>query len=401
MPAKRAFLMIMDSFGIGEEPDAPAFGDFNVNTLRSCTASSKLNCPNLAKLGLFQVDGVKDADYNRKDRVGGVSKEDRSKAPAGSVARMRELSAGKDTIIGHWELAGLVSPKPMPTFPNGFPQEFLDAFSERVGRKCFVNKPYSGTEVIRDFGMQHLMTGDLIVYTSADSVFQIAANKAVVPLEELYRDCEIAREMLRGDLAVGRVIARPFVGDSPENFKRTSERRDYALSPFAPTMIDKIHAAGMDTIGVGKIGDIFNGQGLSESTHTSGNADGCALTSRIQARTDWKGLCFVNLVDFDMLYGHRRDIDGYANAISEYDQWLTGFMKNMKDDDVLMISADHGCDPAYDKTTDHTREYVPLLMYGKPIDAMIKEGRLEKNNGTRQGFTYCADTVLAALGISR
>ncbi len=249
--------------------------------------------------------------------------------------------------------------------------------------------------------MQHLMTGDLIVYTSADSVFQIAANKAVVPLEELYRDCEIAREMLRGDLAVGRVIARPFVGDSPENFKRTSERRDYALSPFAPTMIDKIHAAGMDTIGVGKIGDIFNGQGLSESTHTSGNADGCALTSRIQARTDWKGLCFVNLVDFDMLYGHRRDIDGYANAISEYDQWLTGFMKNMKDDDVLMISADHGCDPAYDKTTDHTREYVPLLMYGKPIDAMIKEGRLEKNNGTRQGFTYCADTVLAALGISR
>ena len=282
MPAKRVFLMIMDSFGIGEEPDALAFGDFNVNTLRSCTASSKLNCPNLAKLGLFQVDGIKDADYNRKDRVGGVSKEDRSKAPAGSVARMRELSAGKDTIIGHWELAGLVSPKPMPTFPNGFPQEFLDAFSERVGRKCFVNKPYSGTEVIRDFGMQHLMTGDLIVYTSADSVFQIAANKAVVPLEELYRDCEIAREMLRGDLAVGRVIARPFVGDSPENFKRTSERRDYALTAarkdfrekFSPQAADAACAAGtLDTFAREKLEALMALKDLEQTTGRTSNAD--------------------------------------------------------------------------------------------------------------------------------
>ena len=230
MPAKRVFLMIMDSFGIGEEPDALAFGDFNVNTLRSCTASSKLNCPNLAKLGLFQVDGIKDADYNRKDRVGGVSKEDRSKAPAGSVARMRELSAGKDTIIGHWELAGLVSPKPMPTFPNGFPQEFLDAFSERVGRKCFVNKPYSGTEVIKAYGDEHVRTGDLIVYTSADSVFQIAAHEDVVPPEQLYEYCRIARKILQGEHGVGRVIARPFIGTSGQ-YTRTPRRHDFSLEP--------------------------------------------------------------------------------------------------------------------------------------------------------------------------
>jgi phosphopentomutase len=380
MAIKRVFLIIMDSFGIGAEPDAADFGDEGTNTIASCASSAKFSCPNLARLGLFHIDGVDCGSpaYHTLE-------------PAGSYARLRERSAGKDTIIGHWELAGLISEKPMPTFPDGFPQAFLERFEQAVGRKCIVNRPYSGTKVIRDYGMEHLQAGALIVYTSADSVFQIAANEAVVPLEELYRDCEIARRMLTGDLAVGRVIARPFTGNSPDTFKRTSERHDYALSPFAPTMLDILKAAGKDVIGVGKIGDIFNMQGLTESTHTTGNADGCRLTKSIQERTDWSGLCFVNLVDFDMLYGHRRDIDGYAQAVADFDSWLTGFLADMREDDLLLISADHGCDPAFQKTTDHTREYVPLLLYGKQVKSI--------DLGTRNGFVHAAGTVCSALGI--
>jgi phosphopentomutase len=370
----------MDSFGIGEEPDAAAFGDEGANTIRSCAESRYFVCPHLASLGLFHIEGV-EAGSRAYHEI----------PQKGACARLREMSAGKDTIIGHWELAGLVSTTPMPVFPYGFPQSFLDRYEAAVGRRCIVNRPYSGTRVLRDHGEEQLRSGALIVYTSADSVFQVAANKAVVPLDELYRDCEIARKMLTGDLAVGRVIARPFIGDLPENFTRTSERRDYALSPFAPTMLDLLREAGLDTIGVGKIGDIFNMQGLEESTHTTGNADGCRLTKSIQERTDWTGLCFTNLVDFDMLYGHRRDVDGYARAVADFDAWLPSFMADMREDDMLMITADHGCDPAFTKTTDHTREYVPLLLYGKHIGA--------ENLGSVQGFSCVANTVCEALGV--
>jgi phosphopentomutase len=380
MTVKRVFLIIMDSFGIGAEPDAAKFGDEGTNTIRSCSFSTKFECPNLARMGLFQIDGI---NCGRKEY--------HLIKPDGAFIRLRELSAGKDTIIGHWELAGIVSEKPMPTFQGGFPKEFINEFEKAVGRKCIVNKPYSGTQVIHDYGMEHLRTGALIVYTSADSVFQIAADESVVPLEELYRDCEIAREMLIGDLAVGRVIARPFIGDSTENFKRTSERRDYALNPFAPTMLDYLKETGKDVIGVGKIGDIFNMQGLTESVHTNGNEDGCRVTKDVLNRDDWSGLCFVNLVDFDMLYGHRRDVDGYAMAVSDFDSWLKEFESKMRKDDILFISADHGCDPAFLKTTDHTREYVPLLIYGNKIRSV--------NLGTMDGFGCVANTICSSLGI--
>ncbi len=381
--AKRVFLLIADSFGIGEEPDAGQFGDLGSNTLRSCYGSSKFHCPNLQKLGLFNIDGVKDGGFVRPENI--------EAAPIASYARMRELSLGKDTVIGHWELSGLISPRPMPTFPDGFPEDFIRAFEERVGRHCIVNKPYSGTKVLEDYGEYADAHGYLIVYTSADSVFQIAANEAIVPIEELYRDCEIAREMLQGPLAVGRVIARPYVGTSAANYERTPRRHDYALPPFGQTMLDVIQSNGMKTLGVGKINDIFAGKGISDFVRTTGNPDGLNKTMELAAQ-EWEGLCFVNLVDFDMLYGHRRDIDGYAQALTDLDTWLEGFMKKMNDDDVLMISADHGCDPAFPYHTDHTREYVPLIVYGKNLEA--------KNLGTRQGFTFCADTVMDLLGIN-
>lgn len=386
--AKRVFLIILDSFGIGEEPDAALFGDVGSHTLRSCFASNKFNCPNMRKIGLFNIDGVADALARGNTAFAKSLPEE---APIGQYARMRELSAGKDTIIGHWELAGLVSPRPMPTFPDGFPESFIRQFEKAVGRRCIVNKPYSGTDVIRDYGEYAMRNGDLIVYTSADSVFQIAANEAVIPIEELYRDCEIARKMLQGDLAVGRVIARPFVGTDASNFKRTSRRHDYALSPFGPTVLDRIRKAGKTVYGIGKINDIFNGQGISDFVRTSGNTDGMNKTMEYAA-IDFEGLCFVNLVDFDSLYGHRRNPDGYAEALSEFDFWLTGFMKKMREDDVLMISADHGCDPCFTAHTDHTREYVPLLMYGPQLIPGV-------DHGTVQGFTFCADAVCELLGV--
>lgn len=377
MQIKRVFLVVLDSFGIGEAPDASDFGDESANTLASIAVSRQFDCPNLTELGLFNLDGV-------ECRVP-------SAAPIGSYARLRELSRGKDTIIGHWELAGLVSSQPMPTFPEGFPESFILEFEQATGRKCICNRPYSGTQVIADYGMEHLKTGALIVYTSADSVFQIAANESVVPIEELYRVCRIAREMLTGGLAVGRVIARPFEGDSPENFKRTARRHDFALSPFAPTMLDVLKEAGKDVIAVGKINDIFNGQGITETYHTVGNEDGMQRMSRI-AKQDFNGLCFVNLVDFDMLYGHRRDVDGYAAAAADFDQFLSRFMPVMREDDLLMVTADHGCDPAFQKTTDHTREYVPLLLYGRSIHG-------GENLGTRDGFTCVSKLVCDALGV--
>lgn len=376
MLMKRVFFVVLDSFGIGDAQDAAQFGDEGTNTLRSIAGSREFACPNLRKLGLFNIDGVDCGTPHE--------------APIGRYGRLRERSMGKDTIIGHWELAGLVSRKPMPTFPEGFPPSFVSAFEERIGRRCICNRPYSGTQVLKDYGQEHLDTGSLILYTSADSVCQLAANEAVVPVRQLYEYCEIAREMLTGELAVGRVIARPFVGASPEKFVRTSNRHDFALSPFADTMLDLLRDSGKDVIGVGKIHDIFNGKGITETYRTTGNQDGMARLSELAAK-DFNGLCFVNLVDFDMLYGHRRDVDGYARAITEFDRFLEGFLELLREDDLLVISADHGCDPAYDKTTDHTRECVPLLLYNRKLAG--------KNLGIMDGFTFVADTICHALGV--
>ncbi len=366
----RIFLIVLDSFGVGEEPDAAEYGDFDVNTLRSCATSKYFNMPNMGAMGLFNIDGV--------DCVPGVEN------PTAAYGKCQEASKDKDTTTGHWEIAGIVSEKPMPKFPDGFPQEFLDAFSKRAGRGVICNKPYSGTQVIADYGDEHVKTGDLIVYTSADSVFQIAAHEEVVPLETLYEYCHIAREMLQGDLGVGRVIARPFVGTSG-NYTRTSHRHDYSLEPPKTTMLDQLKAAGKDVLGVGKIRDIFEGKGLTEFVFTEGNADGIEKTLAYMDR-DFDGLCFVNLVDFDMLYGHRRDIDGYAKALAYFDEKLPEMVAKLHDDDIIMMTADHGCDPAYLKTTDHTREYIPFIMYGKNVTP--------KNLGTRSTFADIAATVL-------
>ena len=371
----RVFLIVLDSFGAGNAPDAAAFGDEGSNTFKACFDSGKLNIPNMKKLGLFNIDGV---DFG-----------EREKEPLGAYARLVEESAGKDTTIGHWEIAGIISEKPLPVFPNGFPEEVIKEFERRTGRKTLCNKPYSGTEVIKDYGVEHMKTGALIVYTSADSVFQVAANENVVPVKKLYEYCEIARDILKGDYAVGRVIARPFVGTSPENFVRTSNRHDFSLLPPSKTMLDILKDNGKDVLSVGKIIDIFAGQGITEFIRTVSNADGMVKTAEFQKK-DFNGLCFVNLVDFDMKYGHRNDVAGYTNALNEFDIALGDFMKNMREDDVLMLTADHGCDPST-PSTDHSRESVPLIICGNNV----KGGNL----GTRKGFTCIAKTILSMFNL--
>ncbi|MBQ7860189.1 MAG: phosphopentomutase [Faecalibacterium sp.] len=376
--AKRVFLIVLDSFGIGCEPDADLFGDVGANTLASIAEQPEFVTPNLHRLGLFNVDGVEV----------GV----KCPRPEGAFARLQEQSMGKDTTIGHWEIGGIVSPKALPTFPEGFPPELIAQFEEKTGKKVLCNKPYSGTQVLKDYGEQAMAENALIVYTSADSVFQIAANEALVPLPELYRYCEIAREMLKGDeWGVGRVIARPFVGDSAETFKRTSNRHDYSLKPPRATMLDVLKAAGRDVIAVGKIYDIFDGEGVTESIKTTGNTHGIQVTQQLQSR-DFEGLAFINLVDFDMLYGHRRDKAGYAAATAEFDRFLEEFVPAMQPGDVLMITGDHGCDPGFTQTTDHTREYVPWLICGPEI-------RQGTDLGTLQGFGHIAATVCDALAV--
>ena len=372
---KRVFLIVLDSFGIGALPDAAAFGDPGTNTLRSCATSEHLNIPNLIAAGLGNIDGV---DCLPK-----------SAAPTGAVARLAEKSMGKDTTIGHWEIAGIVSPNPLPTYPEGFPDEVLEPFKAATGRGVLANAPWSGTEVINVFGDEHVATGDLIVYTSADSVFQIAAHEDVVPLEQLYEYCRIARKQLQGKHGVGRVIARPFVGTSGA-YKRTSNRHDYSLEPPKETLLDALTAAGKASIGVGKIYDIFAGIGVSEHVYNKSNADGMNHTLHY-ADTDFEGLCFVNLVDFDMVYGHRRDIDGYAKALAEFDAWLPKLLEKLGDEDIVMITADHGCDPGYAATTDHTREHVPLLILGKQVRPV--------NLGTRNSFADIAATVAQLLDV--
>jgi phosphopentomutase len=373
---KRVFLIVLDSFGIGAMPDSEKFGDVGVNTLAACSTSDKLHIPNMIAAGLGNIDGV--------------SCLPKTDCPTGAFARLQEASMGKDTTIGHWEIAGIVSPEALPTYPNGFPEEVLHAFEMVTGRGVLCNLPYSGTDVIRDYGQQQLETGKWIVYTSADSVFQVAAHEEFIPLEELYDACHKARNILRGKHGVGRVIARPFVGDAENGFKRTSNRHDYSLEPPKMTMLDAIKAAGLDSIAVGKIHDIFAGYGDTEYVYNKSNANGMEHTTNF-AKKDFEGLCFVNLVDFDMVYGHRRDIDGYANALTEFDAWLGGFLKELNEDDLVMITADHGCDPAYTATTDHTREYVPLLILGKKVKPV--------NLGTRSSFADIAATVTDILRV--
>ena len=374
---KRVFLIVLDSYGIGEAPDADRFGDVGCNTLRSITGSKEYNTPLMKEMGLFNIDGV--------DYIEGVDK------TIGAYGRLTEQSAGKDTTIGHWEIAGIISKNPLPTYPDGFPQEVLERFSEMTGRGVLCNKPYSGTDVIRDYGKEHMETGKLIVYTSADSVFQIAAHEDIVPVEELYRYCEMARELLQGEHGVGRVIARPFVG-SEGNFTRTPRRHDYSLVPPKDTMMDALLAAGYDTYGVGKIYDIFAGKGIAHTTRIENNVDGMEKTLALQDE-EFEGLCFVNLVDFDMVYGHRNDIDGYAKAATVFDEQLKTFISRMKDEDILMITADHGCDPGF-KGTDHSREYVPFLAYGKQIKENV-------NLGTRGSFADIAATIQDIFGVEQ
>jgi len=373
---KRVFLIVLDSFGIGQMPDAPAFGDVNVNTLASCAKSEHLHIPNMIAAGLGNIDGVTCLP--------------KVESPTGAYARLTERSMGKDTTIGHWEIAGIVSADPLPTYPNGFPEEVLAPFRAATGRGVLANAPWSGTAVIDKYGEEHMKTGDLIVYTSADSVFQIAAHEDIVPPEQLYEYCRIARKILQGKHGVGRVIARPFIG-TPGNFKRTANRHDFSLEPSSDTLLDVLKKAGKASIGVGKIYDIFAGRGTTDHVYNQSNANGMEHTLHY-ADQDFNGLCFVNLVDFDMNFGHRRDIDGYAKALSEFDAWLPSLLNKLGDEDLVMITADHGCDPGYAATTDHTREYVPLLILGKQVKPV--------NLGTRDSFADIAATVADMLDIS-
>ena len=372
---KRVFLIVLDSFGIGAMPDAKSFGDIEVNTLKTVAKSPYFLMPNMEKMGLFNLDEVD--LQNKTEKI------------TARIARMTEASMGKDTTIGHWEIAGVCSKEPLPVYPNGFPEDVIREFEKKTGRGVLCNKPYSGTEVIKVYGDEHIKTGKLIVYTSADSVFQIAAHEEVVPVEELYEYCRVARSILTGKHGLGRVIARPFSGKSG-HYVRTNRRHDFSLKPPSVTILDQLSENGKKVIAIGKIFDIFAGQGITEHVYTEGNAEGIERTLEYLNR-DFEGLCFVNLVDTDMIYGHRRDVDGYAKALSAFDSKLPEIMGKMREEDILIITADHGCDPGYLATTDHTREYTPMLMYGKPV--------LPKNLGTRKTFADIGATVLQYFGI--
>lgn len=372
---KRVFLIVLDSVGIGEMPDSAQYGDKGSNTLAAAATSEQFSMENMRKLGLFNIEGVTCQEGTDK--------------PKGSYARMAEASKGKDTTIGHWEIAGVISEKPLPTYPDGFPQEVLDAFSKAVGRGVLCNKPYSGTEVIKDYGEEHMKSGDLIVYTSADSVFQIAAHEEIVSVAELYDICEKARELLQGEHGVGRVIARPFVGE-PGNFTRTSNRHDYSLVPPAKTMLNYLKEAGLTVAAVGKINDIFVGSGITEMVRTKNNDEGIDRTLEY-LKKDFTGLCFINLVDYDMIYGHRNDVEGYAAALTAFDKRLPEVLELLRDEDVLMITADHGCDPST-ASTDHSREYTPLVMVGDAVKAF-------NDLKTRHSFADIAATILDYFGV--
>lgn len=370
----RVFWLVADSFGIGDAPDAARFGDAGANTLLSCMNSGKLSVPTMHRLGLFNIDGIVCGEPHP--------------APIGSFGRLREASAGKDTTVGHWELCGLQSTKPLPTYPNGFPASVINKLKAAFERDILCNRPYSGTEVINDYGTEHIKTGALIVYTSADSVLQIAAHEAVVPLKELYRCCEAARNIMQGEHGVGRVIARPFVGDVQNGFVRTANRHDYSLTPPTSTVLDGIQSVGKEVIGVGKIHDIFAGRGITRTIRTENNDDGIAKTLALMEEP-FEGLCFVNLVDFDMVYGHRRDVQGYTVALNTLDEALSVMLDRLQPQDLLILTADHGCDPAF-RGTDHTRETVPLLVYSPSLNGGV-------NLGTRNTFADVGAAVAEFL----
>jgi phosphopentomutase len=368
MRFKRTFLIVLDSLGIGELPDAESYGDCGSNTLKSVSGGRDFYIPNLLKMGLGNIDGV---DYLLKYAE-----------PLAAYGRFVELSKGKDTTTGHYEIAGLIMDKAFPTYPEGFPKDVVKLLEKEAGIKTICNKAYSGTEVIKDYGKEHIDTGAVILYTSADSVMQLAAHEERFGLDRLYRCSEIARRIMVGEHAVGRIIARPFLGE-PGSFYRTPNRHDFALEPPGITLLDLMKAAGLDVIGVGKINDIFAGKGITENYPVKGNAL-CMDKTLELAKKVFKGLCFVNLVDFDMLYGHRNDREGYASALTAYDKWMNDFLPLMKEDDCLIITADHGCDPLT-ISTDHSREYVPGLFYGKGIKPI--------NLGTRLTFADIGATI--------
>lgn len=372
----RVIWMVIDSVGIGALPDSQKFGDVNVDTLGNIVRACKgIKIPNMIKLGLANIEGV--------DSLENIE------SPIGCYGRCSEVSKGKDTTTGHWEMTGVLVETPFKTFENGFPKDIIEEFERRSNRKVIGNKPASGTAILDELGEQHMNTGEVIVYTSADSVFQIAAHEEIVSLDELYKMCEIAREIMMGDNAVARIIARPFIG-KPGAFERTSNRRDYSLSPFEDTVLDNIKNSNLDVIGVGKIEDIFNQQGITEAIHTHDNMDGVNQTINYMKK-ETKGLIFTNLVDFDSKYGHRRDVEGYKNALEEFDARIPEILENMNDDDVLIINSDHGNDPTY-KGTDHTREYIPVLVYGKNLKSGIKLG-------TRNSFADIGATVADILNV--
>jgi len=351
---KRIHLIVLDSVGIGESPDAPAFGDEGADTLGHIgEVMGGLRMPNMGKLGLSNISEIK-----------GIAVEEE---PLAFYGKMQEASVGKDTMTGHWEIMGLNIDKPFKVYPNGFPEELIAELEQRIGRKVIGNIPASGTAIIDDFGQEHMETGAIIVYTSADPVLQIAAHEDIIPIEEQYRICEIARELtLEPEFLVGRIIARPFVGE-PGNFTRTTNRHDYALKPFNRTVMNELVSADYDVMAIGKIADIFNGEGITESVRTVSNMDGVDKLVDVMKK-DFSGLSFTNLVDFDALFGHRRDPIGYGNALQEFDARLPEILESLREDDLLIITADHGNDPTY-PGTDHTREYVPLLVYSPTFKA--------------------------------
>ena len=371
---KRIFLIVLDSLGVGFMPDAENFGDKGAFTLKSLYNTGKLDIPTLRSLGIGNIQGLEFLGETHSNKS--------------AVCKLSEKSAGKDSTIGHWEIAGIVSQKPLPVFKDGFPDGVINEFEEKTGRKVLCNRPYSGTEVIKDYGEEHIKTGKLIVYTSADSVFQIAAHEDVVPVEQLWNYCKIARKILSGENAVGRVIARPFIG-TPGNFVRTSNRKDFSLEPTGVTILDKLKENGLDVISIGKIYDLFAGRGITESYHTDSNGDGMNKLA-ILSKKSFNGLLFANLVDFDTVYGHRNNAEGYALALNKFDIWLKTFLPVLSENDILMITADHGCDPG-DISTDHTREYIPLIVYGNGI--------CRKNLGIRNGFSDIGATILDMFDI--
>ncbi len=372
---KRALLIVLDSVGVGALDDAANYGDSGANTLKHIKEKTGIRLENMQKMGLGHI---KESGFEKNISA------------SGAFGKMAEKSNGKDTTTGHWEIAGLRLPNPFPTFPDGFPKDLIESFEKAIGTKTLGNIAASGTAIIQELGEEHIKTGYPIVYTSADSVFQIAANEAVIPVEKLYSICETARNLLAGPYAVARVIARPFVGNKKGEFTRTGFRKDFSVKPFGKTILDFLKDSGKDVLAVGKIVDIFAGQGITQSNHAAGN-EKCIQAAKEYLKTDFNGLCFVNLVDFDMLYGHRRNVEGYAKALLDFDKELPELYKMLNNGDMLIITADHGCDPTH-KGTDHTREYVPLL-------AVIKGKEKLVDLGVRSTFADVAATISEYFGL--